>query len=175
MDPFKRKLFTMKYIVMLEWLKKCVINLHSVTAYVLAEDPGIMNTVPVLFAVCSPNQIVDSVHRRLSPWDHLVKSRQLGSSGQQFTNFVSKNLPRECSLPTANLSDQALDNAHGAWFWLSDIKCKKIRDQSLTFNTASISPISFSHDSQLASCAIKTSNDFPITLLAPVAWVAFVS
>ena len=68
---------------------------------------------------------VDSIHSRLSPWDHLVKSRQLGSSGQQFANFVSKNLPRECSLPTANLSDQALDNAHGAWFWLSDIKCKK--------------------------------------------------
>ena len=110
---------------MLEWLKKCVINLHSVTAYVLAEDQDIMNTVPVLYAVCSPNQIVDSVHRRLSPWDHLVKSRQLGSSGHQFANFVSKNLPRECSLPTANLSDQALDNAHGAWFWLSDIKCKK--------------------------------------------------
>ena len=35
MDPFKRKLFTMKYIVMLEWLKKCVINLHSVTAMFL--------------------------------------------------------------------------------------------------------------------------------------------
>ena len=68
---------------------------------------------------------VDSIHSRLSPWDHLVKSRQLGSSGQQFANFVSKNLPRECSLPTANLSDQALDNAHGAWFWLSDIKRKK--------------------------------------------------
>ena len=55
MDPFKRKPFTMKYIVMLELLKKCVINLHSVTAHALAEDQDIMNTVHVLFAVCSPN------------------------------------------------------------------------------------------------------------------------
>ena len=136
MDPFKRKpsveLFTMKCIVMLEWLKKklsliCFLS-PPCSCWGSRYHEQCPCVVCVLFSKSNRQSniwFVDSVHRRLSPWDHLVKSRQLGSSGQQFANFVPKNLPRECSLPTANLSDQALDNAHGAWLWLSDIKCKK--------------------------------------------------
>ena len=142
----------------------------------------IMNTVPVLFVVCSPNKIITPIY------DLLILSTEgfhRGTIWLKVDNLaaLSNNLPTLCqkichenalyrpqiwvirhwTTPMGRGSDWAISSA------------KNQRPVSDIQVTASYSPISFSHDSQLASCAIKTSNDFPITLPAPVAWVAFVS
>ena len=136
MDPFKRKpsveLFTWKCIVMLEWLKKCVINLHSVTAHVLAGDQDIMNTVPVLYAVCSPNQIVSQIYNLLIL---STVGFHRGTIWLKVDNLaaLANNLPTLCQKichENAPYRPQIWVIRHwttpiGAWFWLSDIKCKK--------------------------------------------------
>ena len=187
MDPFKRKpsveLLTMKRKVMLAWLKKCVNNLHSVTAIFLLMhlDQDMMNTFdcPCVLWFIFPNHIVD---------DLLILSTEgfhRGTIWLKVENLaaLSTNLPTLCqkichenalyrpqiwvirhwTTPMGRGSDWAISSA------------KNQRPVSVIQVTASYSPRSFSHDSQLDSCAIKTSNDFPITLPAPVAWVAFVS